>query len=454
MVRVRPSTSSGLHSGGVRVRFAPSPTGFLHIGGIRTALFNWLFARHHRGTFILRIEDTDQARSKQNYLEQILEDLRWLGLDWDEGPEFQSKRRQVYQKYAQQLLDKKLAYIETKPRPGTQGEGRAVILAVPDKDFEFNDLIRGPIKFAAGSFKDQVLIKSDGTPTYNFACVVDDHEMKISHVIRGEDHISNTPKQMAIYQALEFKLPEFAHIPLIVDAARARLSKRKGAMPVAYYREQGYLPQALFNFLALLGWSLGERREIASQQEIIKEFSIEKVLKTAACFNPEKLDWMNSQYIQNLDTLKLTELLLPFLSRKEYLQKDYPRERLAEIVELFKPRMKKLSDFVELAGFFFSERINFTAEAKEFLLDKKKTQDIFRKLVKVLEKIEAFDEKTVEQACRQLIAEEDIRSGELIHPVRVALTGVRVGPGLFELMTVLGRKKTLARLNQAMQLPG
>ena len=249
----------------VRVRFAPSPTGFLHIGGIRTALFNWLFARHHQGRFILRIEDTDRARSSKEYLEQILQDLTWLGLDWDEGPHFQSQRLQLYQKYAQTLLTKGLAH----------KDGEAVILKVPDQAYEFNDLIRGPIKFEPGTIKEQVLIKSDRTPTYNFACCIDDYQMQVTHVIRGEDHISNTPKQLAIYEALKFPAPQFAHIPLIVAEDRARLSKRKGAMPVSFYKKEGYLPGALFNFLALLGWSPGDDREILSQEEMINAFSLE-----------------------------------------------------------------------------------------------------------------------------------------------------------------------------------
>jgi len=426
----------------IRVRFAPSPTGFLHIGGARTALFNWLFARHHRGILILRVEDTDAARSKKIYLDQILEDLDWLGLNWDEGPYFQSKRSRLYEEYAQKLLKEGQAYTE----------GKAIILRVPAKPFEFTDLIRGPIKFAAGAFKDQVLMKSDGTATYNFACVCDDRDMEVTHVIRGEDHISNTPKQIAIYEALKFKLPEFAHIPLIVAGDRSRLSKRKGALPLSHYREQGYLAEALFNFLALLGWSLGARREIASRQEIVKEFRLERVLKTAAAFNPEKLEWMNGQYIQALDTQKLTGLIVPFLLQKGYIGKEYDKERLVEVVELFKLRIKRLSDFPLLADFFFQEKINFTAEAKSFLLEKKRTKGVFSKLIEALQRLESFDAQTVESASRQVIAEEGIRAGELIHPVRVALTGKRIGPGLFELMAVLGKEKVLKRLVQAMQL--
>lgn len=426
----------------IRVRFAPSPTGFLHIGGVRTALFNWLFARQKLGRFILRIEDTDKTRSKKIYLEQILEDLTWLGLNWDEGPYFQSQRSSLYQESAEKLLKEGQAY----------KEGQAIILKVPQKPFEFKDLIRGPIKFDAGSFKDQVLIKSDGSPTYSFACCIDDHDMQITHVIRGEDHISNTPKQLAIYQALTFSPPEFAHIPLIVAEDRSRLSKRKGARPLSYYREQGYLPDALFNFLALLGWSLGPKQEIASRQEIIKEFSIERVLKTAACFNPEKLEWMNGRYIQNLDTQNLAEKLVPFLLQKKYIKKGYGQQRLGQIVQLFKPRIKKLADFPELADFLFAKKIKYSAEAKLFLRQNKKTKDIFAKLIKALDKLSSFDLQTVESASRQLIADEGIKAGELIHPVRVAITGKRIGPGLFETMAVLGKEKVSQRLTEAAKL--
>jgi glutamyl-tRNA synthetase len=365
-----------------------------------------------------------------------------MGIDWDEGPYFQSERIEIYRKYSQKLLKENKAY----------KEGAAVILKVPAVDFEFEDLIRGPIKFASGSLKDQVLMKSDGTPTYNFACCCDDHDMKITHVIRGEDHISNTPKQLAIYRALEFKPPEFAHIPLIVAADRSRLSKRKGANPVSFYREQGYLPEALFNFLALLGWSPGANREIVSGKEMIKEFTLKRVVKTAAAFNPEKMDWMNGQYIQGLEAEKLVELLGPFLSQQEYNPQNYDKGWLAEVIELVKPRIKRLSDFPVLADFFLKEKIHFTDEAKSFLRKKKEAKEIFRKLIGVLEKTGSFDVQAVEDACRGVIAAEGIRSGELIHPVRVAMTGKRVGPGLFELMALLGREKVLKRLSEAMKI--
>ncbi len=423
----------------IRARFAPSPTGYLHIGGVRTALFNWLFARHNKGKFVLRIEDTDKVRSSEEYLNQIFDDLKWLGLDWDEGPFFQSKRTALYTKLAEKLLKEGKAY----------NDGSAIILKVPDKPYEFTDIIRGPIKFEAGSLKDQVLMKSDGSPTYNFACCVDDREMKITHVIRGDDHISNTPKQLAIYEALGVELPQFAHIPLIVAADRSRLSKRKGAQPVSFYKDQGYLPEALFNFLALLGWSPGEDREIISKNEMIKEFSLERVVKTAAFFNTEKLEWMNGQYILNSDTIEIAKQVTPFLLEQKYITEKYDKKRLSEIVELFKPRIKKLSDFPELAGFFFTDDLKLDEEAVKFLSKKENTKQILQNAIGALEKLTKFDLQAIEDACREVIARENIKGGELIHPVRVSLTGKRVGPGLFELMAVMGKDEVIKRLKQA-----
>ena len=424
--------------GPVRVRFAPSPTGYLHIGGARTALFNWLFARHHQGKLILRVEDTDRARSKKVYLDQILEDLRWLGLDWDEGPYFQSKQLKVYQEYAQKLLAQQKAY----------RQGRAVILKAGARGYEFVDVVRGAIKFEAGSFKDQVLLKSDGTPTYNFACCLDDYQMRISHVIRGDDHISNTPKQLAIYEALGMRTPVFAHIPLIVAEDRSRLSKRKGALPISFYKQQGYLPEALVNFLALLGWSLGANQEIAPRQEIIRQFRLERVLKTAAFFNPQKLEWMNGEYIHNLDTEDLLQRIVPYLKQK----KDYQSPELKKALELLKPRIKKLCDFPEAADFLLNEKIQLNKEIRAFLRQEAKTKSLLKKLSAVLSALQAFDQETVEAACRNLIAEEGIKAGQLIHPVRAALTGKRVGPGLFETMAALGKERSLARLGQAIKL--
>ena len=286
----------------IRVRFAPSPTGNLHIGGARTALFNWLYAKAKGGKFILRIEDTDLARSKKEFLDEILNSLSWLGLDWDEIY-YQSERFQLYRDYANQLLDKGLAY----------KDGEAIIFKVTPQKIKIIDLIRNePIEFDASVIKDQVLIKSDLSPTYNFACVIDDALMKVSHIIRGDDHISNTPKQIIMYQALGFPVPEFAHLPLILGTEGGRLSKRTGATAISDYRKMGYLPGALVNYLLLLGWSPGENQEIIELKEASGKFDIKDANKTAAAFNLEKLNWLNSQYIKKLNDEELLELVKPY----------------------------------------------------------------------------------------------------------------------------------------------
>jgi glutamyl/glutaminyl-tRNA synthetase len=290
----------------VRVRFAPSPTGFLHIGGSRTALFNWLFAKNQNGKFILRIEDTDQKRSKPEYLDEILDSLKWLGMDWDEVY-YQGKRFPLYKESAQKLLEQSQAYIDKG----------AIIYKVKPRQVEINDLVYGKIQFDSSLIKDQVLIKSDGTPTYNFACVVDDADMEISHVIRGDDHISNTPKQIILYEALGLALPAFAHIPLILNKEGGRLSKRTGATAVSDYRKQGFLPEAVVNYLLLLGWSPGANQEIVSKEEAIKKFSLANINKTAASFDIDKFRWINSQYIKKADSQILADLLSPILLKKK-----------------------------------------------------------------------------------------------------------------------------------------
>src|SRR3990167_1191808 len=281
----------------IKVRFAPSPTGYLHIGGARTALFNWMYARAQAGKFVLRVEDTDRQRSRQEFVDEILESMRWLGLVWDELY-YQSARFDIYRQQAQKLLDEGKAY----------KDGEAVILKIPVQEIKIDDLIRGEIAFDTATIKDQVLMKSDGSPTYSFACVVDDALMEVSHVIRGDDHISNTPKQMIIYQALGLKIPKFAHLPLIMDTEGGRMSKRAGAVAVTDYQKQGFLPEAIVNYLMLLGWSPGPNQEVVKIETAVKSFSIKKINKTAAVFSMDKLRWINAQYIKKYETSKLTEL--------------------------------------------------------------------------------------------------------------------------------------------------
>ncbi len=437
----------------VRVRFAPSPTGHLHIGGVRTALFNWLFARHNKGTFILRIEDTDLKRSKKKYLDEISDCLLWLGLKWDEGPYPQTKRLKVYQKYAQRLLDEgKAYYTDRKPKDKVQGQkskGGAISFKVPPEKVKINDLVHGPIEFDNSLLDDFIIQKSDGFPTYNFACVVDDYEMQITHVIRGDDHISNTPKQLALYQALGVPWPEFAHIPLVMGQDRTLLSKRHGATTITQYRKEGYLPRALINFLSLLGWSPGEDLEIIDLDEIIRRFSLSRVGRTASIFNIEKLQWMNHQYIKKMDLDELTDLVTPLLKAKGYIGTSYDRKFLKGVVELFQGRMKTLVDSTGLTDYLFVDKITFSREAREKLSGSEQSPQIFKALVERLGTMDDFDAVSVEERCRALIKDLGIPSGELIHPTRAALTGRTVSPGLFEVMSLLGKKRVIERLKRA-----
>jgi len=426
----------------VRVRFAPSPTGHLHIGGVRTALFNWLFARRHQGRFILRIEDTDLRRSKKRFLDEILESLEWLGLKWDEGPYLQSKRLKVYQRYAKRILDEGKAY---------QVKGKAIRFRVPPTKVKIEDLVHGPIEFDNSLLDDFIIQKSDGLPTYNFACCCDDHEMQITHVIRGDDHISNTPKQLALYQALNISHPKFAHIPLIMGQDRTRLSKRHGAIAITYYKKEGYLPQALINFLALLGWSPGEDREIVELDEIISKFSLARVRKTASIFNLDKLQWMNHEYIKKMDLDELTELLVPILMARDWIGRKYDRTFLKKVVKLFQGRMKTLKDITQLADYIFLKRMSLSRDANAMILKSPKIPHIFKALIERLSTVERFDAASVEACCRALIKELGFASGELIHPARAALTGRTVSPGLFELMELLGPQKVLGRLEKAIK---
>ena len=429
----------------VKVRFAPSPTGYLHIGGARTALFNWMYAKVQGGKFVLRVEDTDQVRSRQEYLDEILDSMKWLGLTWDEFYK-QSERFDIYRKYARQLLAEGKAY----------KDGEAIILKIsanpaqagggPGKIIKWDDLIRGEIIFDTETIKDQVLMKSDGSPTYSFACVVDDALMEISCVIRGEDHISNTPKQIVIYEALGFKIPKFAHLPLILDDERARLSKRAGAVAVTDYRRQGFLSEAIVNYLMLLGWSPGDNQEMVKLESAVKKFSIKKINKAGAAFSMDKLKWLNGQYIKQMPESQLMELLIPFLKEKGYIDDHFDKQRLRAIVKAFKPRLLTLVDFLDWTDFIFKDEFAVDEEAqKEHSREDRKKE--FGLLKERFAKIEEFNAENVEKEFRNLVAELGIKASDLVHPVRVALTGKSIGPGLFETIALLGKEKILARLS-------
>jgi glutamyl-tRNA synthetase len=422
-----------------RVRFAPSPTGALHVGSARTALFNWLFAKHQRGTFILRIEDTDQKRSDPAFLDDIYASLKFLGIQADEGPIFQSQRLALYQQHAQRLLQSGQAVIK---------DG-AVVFPVAPLPVTFTDLLRGDITVDTTLFESLVLMKSDGTPTYNFACVVDDALMQVSHVIRGDDHIANTPKQIVLYQAMGYPLPVFAHIPLIVGADRARLSKRFGATSVEEYRQVGYLSEAFVNYLALLGWAPGGNRELVPPEEIVQLFDLTKVRKAAAQFDQRKLDWLNSQYIKRTPVPRLAQMLAERLIAKGLLPPTYDRAWLERIAAVVQDRLKVLEEIEDEHVFFFQDPPPYQEEAVAQFL---RADGVAARLLALrdrLSQLPAFETAAVEAAIRALVAEQQLDAKELIHPARVAVTGRSVSPPLFEVMSVLGRDKVLRRLEYA-----
>lgn len=429
----------------VRVRFAPSPTGFLHIGSARTALFNWLFARHERGVFILRVEDTDRERSKDEYLQEIMSSLKWLGMNWDEGPYFQTKRLDIYRDYAERLLKEGKAYQEE----GKIGSEKAMILKMPRGSLKIEDLIHGPVLFDMSLQKDLVLIKSDGYPAYNFACVIDDYDMRITHVVRGDDHISNTPKQLAVYQALGIEPPKFAHIPLILGTDRSRMSKRHGATSISEYRNMGFLPEALVNYISLLGWAPSDNRELLPIDEIIEEFSLERVGKTGAVFDINKLTWMNGEYIRTKGTKELAGLIGPMLQAKKDLDINDSR-KLLEAIELFKPRAKTLEELADSTAFFFSDKIEYDEEAVKSVLEKEGIAGKLKALIEKLSALASFDLQNIENCVRNLAADLNIKAADLIHPIRVAVTGRKVGASLFETVALLGKEKTIERLKLAL----
>jgi len=480
----------------IRVRFAPSPTGMLHIGGARTALFNWLYARHYNGTFVLRIEDTDQVRSTEEAVNVILEGMKWLGLDWDEGPGkggeygpyYQMKRLQLYQKYAKQLLKDKKAYYcyctreelaesrekqskekkslkydrhclnlseEDKKRYEAEGRKPVIRLKIPAREIAFNDLLRGEVTFDGGLLSDFVIMKSDGIPTYNYAVVIDDALMKITDVMRGDDHISNTPKQIVIYEALGFDVPKFAHIPMIMGEDHAKLSKRHGAASVMEYQKMGYMPEALVNYIAHLGWSPGNDREIFSVEEIAKEFSLDKISKHAAVFSMEKLNWFNSEYLKKMSIDQLTGLLLPYLKEVNYITEEElsPEkfEWLKKIVNLMHGRFRNFSQFIEFTDYFFTDKIDIEPEAFQTVLNKDGVTEILTALKEKLLTVECWDESNLEIVVRSVASSLQIKAGKIIHPTRASLTGKKIGPGLFELMVFLGKEKNIQRLENALE---
>jgi glutamyl-tRNA synthetase len=465
----------------IRVRFAPSPTGHLHIGGVRTALFNYLFARRHQGTFILRIEDTDTSRSTDESIHGILEGLKWLGLDWDEGPFRQTDRLDLYRTHVEQLLAQGGAYrcycspdelearraeaMAKKHTPKYDGRCRertapvagrapAVRLKAPQTgQTVVHDMIRGDIVFENSQLDDLIILRSDGNPTYNLCVVVDDADMKISHVIRGDDHLNNTPRQLQMYEAFGYAPPQFAHVSMILGPDKARLSKRHGATSTLVYREMGYLPEALLNYLARLGWSSGDQ-EIFSLQEMIDKFSIEQVTSSAAIFNPDKLQWLNSHYIKTGDTTRLARLLRDhYLAEREPAARAIPDDQMIRIVKALQERAKTMAEMADLSMCYVEEEINpEPAAAAKFLTPAVKPALI--DLTTRLEAVPAFDEPSLHAAFDAVIAAHQLKMAQLAQPVRVALTGRTISPGIYDVLQLLGKERSITRLTKALDSIG
>jgi len=472
----------------VRLRFAPSPTGYPHLGNIRTALFNWLFARHHSGKFILRIEDTDVTRKVEGAVDIILNSLRWLGLNWDEGPYFQSQRLSIYNDIGKELLDGDNAYLCYCPperldrmrqeqakrkqppkydrhcRDLTQAERtrlqatgiNPVIRFKTPLEGETNvyDIIRGTVTFKHDVLDDFILLKSDGYPTYHLASIVDDHLMTISHVLRADEWLSSTPRHVLLYQALNWQAPQFAHLPMILGSDRAKLSKRHGATTITEYQEQGYLSEAMLNFLALLGWSLDDRTELLSREELIKHFSLDRVGKTGAIFNKDKLEWMNGVYLRKLGIEEFVQQAMPFLDKAlpQLVERPLNKNYLNKVLSLVQERAKTLAEVPQLVNFFFLDELQYDAGLLLIKgLDAKSSIQAIITTLQILEEVTAWDATGLENVLRPLAAKLNLGTGKFFGLLRVAVTGRVAAPPLFQTMAVLGKEKCLERLNAALK---
>ena len=472
----------------IRVRFAPSPTGHLHIGGARTALFNYLYTKHNKGVFILRIEDTDRTRSTEEYIEAIIEGMKWLNLEWDEGPFRQTDRFDIYRDYADKLVNEGKAYycycpaeeLEArrknamaqgksprydgrcrKSEKGVQGfkgsrvQGAAIRFKMPlEGQTVVDDMIRGKVVFDNSQLDDLIIMRSDGTPTYNFTVVVDDVDMKITHVIRGDDHLNNTPKQIHIYDALGYDTPLFAHLPMILGSDKARLSKRHGATSVMAYRDMGYLSDALVNYLVRLGWSYGDQ-EVFSREELVKYFSFENVGKAAAVFNPEKLLWLNSQYIINSPSEKLAEMVMPFLVKEKIISEGQKidMEWLSKAINTLKERSKTLVDMANSLRYYLADEVEYNEKAKVKFLNEK-SRDMLIELKENINSIPDFSIQELEKIFKAIVEKHGVKLGSLAQPVRVAITGGTESPGIYEVLEIIGKEKTLKRLEKAIKTIG
>lgn len=457
----------------VRLRFAPSPTGYLHIGGARTALFNWLYARHCQGIFILRIEDTDVARSTDESIRAILDSLTWLGLNWDEEPYYQSQRREIHNEHIERLIKENKAYpcyctpeeleqmraqaMKQGKKPKYDGRCRELVVPKPGRPAAIRfktpptgqtvveDLIKGRVVFENAELDDLIIRRSDGTPTYNLAVVVDDATLSITHIIRGDDHLNNTPRQMLLYQALGYEPPRFGHLPLILGPDKARLSKRHGATSVTAYRDAGYLPQAMLNYLVRLGWSCGDE-EIFSITDLIEKFSLDKVNKAAAIFDEQKLLWLNAHYIKTGQAKNLAPLLLPFIEKMGYTVDDL--NWLSEVVKTLQPRSRTLDEMAKSAEFYLKDKLEYDQKAADKFLTPDKLE-AFELLKSKLSSVSNFDEQSITEAFEAVMAQYGLKLKDIAQPLRVALTGSKVSPGIYETMVVLGKDKVLERIDAA-----
>ncbi|MCU7494451.1 MAG: glutamate--tRNA ligase [Ignavibacteria bacterium] len=475
-----------------RVRFAPSPTGYLHVGGLRTALYNYLFAKNQNGKFILRIEDTDRNRFVEGAVENLINVLKWIGLDYDEGPAkggnygpyMQSERLDIYKKYAEELIEKKHAYYcfcsperlsevkEEQKQKGLQpkydkhclslsreeienniksGMPYVVRLNVPpDLKVAFDDIVRGHVEFDSNGIDDQVLIKSDGYPTYHMANVVDDHFMKITHVVRGEEWLSSTPKHVLLYDAFGWEKPQFAHLPLLLNPDRSKLSKRQGDVAVEDYRAKGYLKEALLNFVALLGWNAGDDVEFYYLDEMIKKFSLERVNKSGAVFDLAKLHWLNAEHLRKLPDRDLLRLLREELAASKFKNNDYSDEYLLKVITAMKERVSFVREYIEKSPYFFERPETYEENAVKKSW-KENTPELLKKLIEAFSKLDSPNKEDYENVLHKTAEELQVGNAKLIHPVRLATSGLSAGPGLFDILVILGKEETIFRLQDALE---
>jgi glutamyl-tRNA synthetase len=479
---------------GIRVRFAPSPTGFLHVGGLRTALYNYLFARHHGGKFVLRIEDTDQARRVEGAVENLISTLEWAGIQYDEGPNrdgghgpyIQSERLEIYRKHAGQLIEQGKAYYcfcspsrleevrqrqmaakrnpaydrhcrdipyaeaESRIRSGA-GEPYVVRMKVPiSGGMTFNDLIRGDVTISYEVLDDQVLLKSDRFPTYHLAVVVDDHLMEITHIIRGEEWLPSVPKHILLYQYFGWEVPKLAHLPLLLNPDKSKLSKRQGDVAVEDYRAKGYLKEAIINFIALLGWNPGDDREIFTLEELIREFSLERVGKAGAVFNVEKLNWLNFEHLRKKSDAEVLAMLKEYLAESTFDTKHLDDEYLLRVIGAMRVRVTFVKDFVEKSPYFFRPPAQYDPDVVKKRW-KQGTPEQMKKLIEEFSRLENPQKEDYEAALDRAAETLKVKHGDLIHPLRLAVSGMGAGPGLYDILLIFGKEETIRRMNSAIE---